>query len=107
MLMKEKKETITVWSGFAFRAAACVLLAIAAGFALLVLAYCLPTEKIRQNVAASGEQVSSEGCYYQWAKGYKNAQTDTYTDASLILNAMYPGSRWWSICCLAVRTQGG
>lgn len=92
MLMKDKKETITVWSGFAFRAAACILLAIAAGFALLVLAYCLPTEKIRRNVAASGEQVSSEGCYYQWAKGYKNAQTDTYTDASLILNAMYPGS---------------
>lgn len=66
--------------------------AILLGFVLLVLAYMLPTERMRQNVAATAEQINTEGQYYQWAKGYKNAQTDTYTDASLLLNAMYPGS---------------
>lgn len=66
--------------------------AVCAGFLLLVLVYLIPTDKIRQNVDAASEQVASEGSYYQWAKGYKNAQLDTYTDASLILNAMYPGS---------------
>ena len=66
--------------------------AILLGFVLLVLAYMLPTERMRQNVAVTAEQINTEGQYYQWAKGYKNAQTDTYTDASLLLNAMYPGS---------------
>ena len=66
--------------------------AILLGFVLLVLAYMLPTERMRQNVAVTTEQINTEGQYYQWAKGYKNAQTDTYTDASLLLNAMYPGS---------------
>lgn len=83
--MKEK-------SIFLLKIAGCLGASVAAGFLLLVLAYCIPTERMRQNVAASSEQVSSEGGYYQWAKGYKNAQTDTYTDASLFLNAMHPGS---------------
>lgn len=77
---------------FAARIVICLSLAIFSGFVLLVAAYCLPTQKMRQNVAASSEQVSSESGYYQWAIGYKNAQSDTYTDASLILNAIHPGS---------------
>ena len=79
-------------SKFAVRAGICLLTAVIVGFLLLVMAYSLPTGRMRQNVAASSEQVSSEGGYYQWAKGYKNAQADNYTDASLILNAIYPGS---------------
>lgn len=71
---------------------ASLLGAVCAGFFLLVLVYLIPTDRIRQNVAAASEQVTSEGGYYQWAKGYKSAQLDTYTDASLFLNAMYPGS---------------
>lgn len=53
---------------------------------------CAENKNNRQNVAVTAEQINTEGQYYQWAKGYKNAQTDTYTDASLLLNAMYPGS---------------
>ena len=83
--MKEKNK-------FAVKAGICLLTAVIGGFLLLVMAYSLPTQRMRQNVAASSEQVSSEGSYYQWANGYKNAQSDTYTDASLILNAIYPGS---------------
>ena len=83
--MKEKSK-------FAVRTGICLLTAVISGFVLLVIAYSLPTQRMRQNVAASSEQVLSEGGYYQWTKGYKNAQSDTYTDASLILNAIYPGS---------------
>ena len=68
-----------------------ILGAILVGFGLLVSVYMLPTTRIRQNIAISSEQISEEDTYYQWAKGYKNAQSDTYTDASLYLNAMYPG----------------
>lgn len=83
--MKEKYK-------FAVQTSICLLTAVIGGFLLLVMAYSLPTQRMRQNVAVSSEQVSSEGGYYQWANGYKNAQSDTYTDASLILNAIYPGS---------------
>lgn len=83
--MKEKYK-------FAVHTSICLLAAVISGFVLLIMAYSLPTQRMRQNVAASLEQVSSEGKYYQWANGYKNAQSDTYTDASLILNAIYPGS---------------
>ena len=83
--MKEKYK-------FAVQTGICLLAAVIGGFVLLIMAYSLPTQRMRQNVAVSSEQVSSEGSYYQWAKGYKNAQSDTYTDASLVLNAMYPGS---------------
>lgn len=83
--MKEKSK-------FAVRICLCLIISILSGFLLLVLVYLLPTQRMRQNVNASAEQISSEGGYFQWVKGYKNAQADTYTDASLILNAMYPGS---------------
>ena len=70
----------------------CIVISVIIGFFLLISVYLLPTEQMRQNVAASSEQISQEGGYYQWAIGYKNAQSDTYTDASLYLNAMYPGT---------------
>lgn len=70
----------------------CLGLSITLGFLLLAFVYSLPTERMKKNVEESSEQIISEGSYYQWAKGYKNAQTDTYTDASLILNAMYHDS---------------
>lgn len=83
--MKEK-------SRFAAAVCICLIAAIISGFLLLVLAYSLPTQQMRRNVAASSAQLETEGSYFQWAGGYKNAQSDTYTDASLLLNAMYPGS---------------
>ncbi len=58
----------------------------------MILVYLLPTDKMKDHVAESAEMLMQEGTYYQWATGYKNAQSDTYTDASLYLNAMYPGS---------------
>lgn len=83
--MKEKYK-------FVMLVCASILGAVCVGFLLLVLVYLIPTDRIRGNVKVVSDQVSDEGGYYQWAKGYKNAQLDTYTDASLILNAMYPGS---------------
>lgn len=77
---------------FAIRVLLCLGLSIALGFSLLVLVYLLPTERMKRNVEEASEQISQEGGYYQWTKGYKNAQTDIYTDASLILNAMYRDS---------------
>ncbi len=83
--MKEK-------SRFVIKVCICLVTAILTGFVLLVLAYLLPTQRMRDNVAASASQLEMEGVYFQWNAGYKNAQSDTYTDASLLLNAMYPGS---------------
>lgn len=92
IMFKRKKPIMKEKSKFAVQVGICLLTAVISGFLLLVLAYLLPTQRMRANVAVSSEQVSSEGGYYQWVKGYKNAQSDTYTDASLILNAIYPGS---------------
>lgn len=77
---------------FILKAGGCMIASIIIGFLLLILVYLIPTERIRQNVAASSEQISEEGQYYQWATGYKNSQIDTYSDASLFLNAMHPSS---------------
>lgn len=70
----------------------CLIGSIILGYFLLVIVYLIPTQRMRENVAVVSNQVSDEGSYYQWAKGYKNAQIDTYTDASLYLNAMYPNT---------------
>lgn len=86
--MNSMKEIMKLVCRMAFS----ILVAVIIGFALLVGVYMLPTTQMRRNVAVASEQISEEGGYYQWAKGYKNAQSDTYTDASLFLNAMYPGS---------------
>ncbi len=79
-------------SRFVVKVCSYLIASILTGFILLVFVYLLPTQRMRENVAAAFEQISTEGKYFQWNKGYKNAQLDTYTDASLILNAMYPKS---------------
>lgn len=77
---------------FGLKAAGCTALAIIVCCVLMILAYLLPVDKIRENVAGTSQMLETEGVYYQWAEGYKNAQADNYSDASLYLNAMYPGS---------------
>ncbi len=77
---------------FLVKAAWCVILSVAMGCILMISVYLLPTDRIRDNIAETSEMLEREGVYYQWAEGYKNAQSDNYSDASLYLNAMYPGS---------------
>lgn len=79
-------------SKFIVKAAGCIVASVVIGCLLMILAYMLPTDTIRENVAKSSQMIKQEGQYYQWVTGYKNAQLDNYTDASLYLNAMYKGS---------------
>lgn len=92
MCIRKNKGEMKKKYRFVIKVLLCLGLSIALGFFLLIFVYLLPTERMKKNVEESSEQIISEGGYYQWAKGYKNAQTDTYTDASLILNAMYHDS---------------
>ena len=78
-------------SKFIMKAAGCIVASVVVGCVLMILTYMLPTDTIRANVAKSSKMIQQEGQYYQWVTGYKNAQLDTYTDASLYLNAMYKG----------------
>lgn len=77
---------------FVLKAAGCVISAVIVCCVLMILVYLLPTDRIRQHIAETSQMFETEGGYYQWAEGYKNAQADNYSDASLYLNAMYPGS---------------
>lgn len=77
---------------FLLGAAGGILLSVIGGCALMILVYLLPTDRMRDHIAETSGMLKQEGVYYQWAGGYKNAKADTYTDASLYLNAMYPGS---------------
>lgn len=68
-----------------------IVIAVIGSFILMVLAYCLPTQRIRNNVHKDHDRLEAEGTYYQWKEGYKSNQADGYTDASLYMNAMYEG----------------
>lgn len=81
------------------------LILVLGGYLLLVLAYCLPTEAISENVAEAALVFSNEGPYRQlnFGGGSKkivsfmdsmqlsgNSTQDNYTDAVMLLNAEAP-----------------
>ncbi|MDE7261127.1 MAG: hypothetical protein K2N78_03565 [Oscillospiraceae bacterium] len=66
------------------------LILVLGGYLLLVLAYCLPTEKISENVAESALAFYNEGPYRQLNFGggsSGNSTQDNFTDAIILLNA--------------------
>ena len=61
------------------------------GYLLLVVAYAIPTPRIRNNVKNSLGQYEGVTTNPEWSVGYKYTMLDDYTDATFILaNAIYP-----------------
>lgn len=73
---------------FAILLAASILL----GYLLLVLAYCIPSEKFLMGGANSIQIFQQEGTYPTILSGYPNSQLDNYTDGSMLNNAIYAGT---------------
>lgn len=64
-----------------------ILLLIASGTFLIVLAYTLPQERIKENVAKSAILFENEGTYPQLIYGNQDSQLDNWTDALMLLVA--------------------
>lgn len=60
------------------------------GVVLLVLAFLLPVQEMKNNVQRSTAIYDYEGVYPQLMAGYKMSQLDNCTDATMLLNAIYP-----------------
>lgn len=58
---------------------------------MLVLVFLLPVQEMKANVQRSTEIYDYEGVYPQLAWGYKMSQLDNSTDATMLLNAIFPG----------------
>ena len=50
---------------------------------LLVLAFCLPTQTMRQHLAESYPLIESESQYMQWAQGYTSSMMDFWSEYTL------------------------
>lgn len=66
--------------------------AIIVGTVLLVIVYALPIDEMKNNVRRSIPVYDYEGVYPQLMGGYKMSQLDNSTDATMLMNAIYPGS---------------
>jgi len=62
------------------------------GTLLLLAVYLLPTQEMKANARRSTAIYDYEGVYPQLMTGYKMSQLDNCTDATMVLNAIYPGS---------------
>ena len=65
------------------------------GYLLLVLVYCIPTERIERNVRDSANIFEREDTYHLLIR-HGNSQLDNYTDALMLLIAAYPSQDLWS-----------
>lgn len=59
---------------------------------LMVLVYCIPTERIKENVQNSMTIYETEGDYYYWAPEIQSSRLDNFTDALMLNIAMYDNS---------------
>lgn len=66
--------------------------AIVVGAIMMSVVYLLPTNEMKNNVQRSTALYDYEGVYPQLMSGYKMSQLDNSTDATMLLNAIYPGS---------------
>lgn len=66
--------------------------AILIGTLLLIFVFKLPTHEMKNNVRRSTAIYDYEGVYPQLMGGYKMSQLDNSTDATMLLNVIYPGS---------------
>lgn len=71
------------------RAFVLLLLGIAAGYLLLMLAYLLPTKPMRANLSKSTDILTTEREYHRVIPGYISTQLDNYTDSWMMGNAVY------------------
>lgn len=60
------------------------------GSALLVIVYCLPTDRITKNVASGAETLLVEGAIFEYASDYKAAILDNVTDAIMLAETVFP-----------------
>lgn len=70
----------------------CVAISIAVGTLLMILVYCLPTNRIKENILHSVYIYSTENDSYDWATNKAGARLDNFTDALMMNIASYQGS---------------
>lgn len=63
------------------------------GGILLILVYCLPTDRITRHVASGVETFLTEGATFEYASGYKAAILDNVTDATMLGETVFPASQ--------------
>ncbi len=68
-----------------------LLAGLMAGTALMLWAYMLPTEPMRENVARSSSLFDLEGTYPELVKGYSYTRLDNFTDSIMLGAAIYDG----------------
>ena len=59
------------------------------GSLLLFAVYCIPTEKIIQNVSSGSETFLIEGATFDYAPGYKSSILDNVTDAIMLSETVF------------------
>ena len=66
-----------------------IFISIVIGYLLLVGVYCIPTQKIDENLRESVKILDSEGDYPEKIKGYYDSRLDNWTDSIMLLTAAY------------------
>lgn len=69
-----------------------LILGILLGVALIVVAYMLPTNRIKENIKKSINTFEDEGPYCVVVNGYIGTQLDNFTDTIMLSNAIYDGN---------------
>jgi hypothetical protein len=60
------------------------------GQVLLVVAYCIPTEPIANNIERGAEALLIQGAEYNYAEDYRESILDNETDAVMLSEALFP-----------------
>ena len=71
------------------RSALLVVLCVAVGFALLLAAFALPTEPMRENAFASRDVFAREGSYPMVRTLGVDTKLDNFTDSMMLIHAGY------------------
>ncbi len=71
-------------------AVAVLVISVILGVILLCLAYMLPTEKMKANVAAAYDLFMDERVYHDWSNDVEYTRLDGYTDMLMYGTAIYP-----------------
>lgn len=67
-----------------------LLISAVIGSGLLIIVYCLPTDRMAQNVASGAETLLVEGPIFEYASDYKAAILDNLTDAIMLAETVFP-----------------
>ena len=70
----------------------CIVASVVVGTILMILVYCLSTDKIRANVLHSVYIYSAENDFYDWATGKAGTRLDNFSDALMMNEASYEGT---------------